>query len=106
MAALPGPTPFWVQPDSLSSLYVSWETPDPPSTHPLLLNYQILITDLTLNLTNSSGRLPANTSWWVAEGLREGREYQVLVVSWSPMGRGEEASSQTSFTFGPGVPPL
>ena len=99
---LPGPTPFTVLSDTISSLYVMWGTPEPPSCHPLLLRYEIITTHTLTNHTVSSGTLLPHHSPWVVEGLNVSSQYEVKVISWSPLGTGAEEPAQTAFTFGPG----
>ena len=100
--ALPGPTPFTVQADTTSSLYVTWSTPPSPSSHPLLLRYEIITTHTVTNHAISTGTLPPHQMWWVMEGLNVSSEYRVNVVSWSPLGKGDEGQAQSAFTFGLG----
>lgn len=101
-AGLPGPTPFTVLSDTISSLYVTWSAPESPSSHPLLLRYQIITTHTPTNHTVSSGTLLPHQSPWVIRGLNVSSEYEVEVISWSPLGSGVEGQGQTAFTFGLG----
>lgn len=79
-----------------------WSTPEPPSCHPLLLRYTIITTHISTNHTISSGTLLPHQSPWVVKGLNVSSEYEVKVVSQSPLGTGEEEPTQTAFTFGLG----
>ena len=100
--AVIGPTPFSVQPDTTSSLYVTWSAPESPSVHPFLLRYAVITTHTLTHHSISSGTLLPHQSPWVVEGLNANSEYEVKVISWSPHGRGEEELGKTAFTFGPG----
>ena len=101
--ALPGPTPFFVQSDTTSSVYVTWDTPHPPNTHPLLLQYEVGTTHTPTNLTITSGTLPTHLHSYIVTDLNETIDYEVTVVAISPLGSGREGVPQRVFTFGKGV---
>lgn len=92
-----------MQPDTTTSLLVTWSLPNPPSTDPLLLRYTVITTHTITEHTISSGTLLPHQSPWVVEGLNVSSEYRVRMISWSPLGSGSDNEEQSVYTFGPGT---
>ncbi len=85
---LPGVVSFNAQPNTQTSLYITWD--HPPTTHPLLLRYEVNVQQVgTGELLTSSP--PPGVRSHVVTGLLSGELYRVSVVATSLLGRGEES---------------
>lgn len=93
---LPGAVTFTAEPNTDSSLYVTWN--HPLTTHPLLLRYEVKVQPVDSG--PSVSYFPPPGALTIAGGLLPGNLYRVSVVAMSSLGRGQESEAILTRTFG------
>ena len=86
---MPGAVLFRAEPNTNTSIFVEWNVPTNPNTHPLLLRYHVFLVGSPLRREESFGPFPAHQRDFVVTGLEPGVEYTVSVVASSLAGQGE-----------------
>ena len=90
--------PFTAEPDTNTSIYISWGQATPPRTHPLLLRYEILFRDTTNDVNSTFGPFISSQANYTITGLEPYAEYLVSMVATSLQGR-SNATSRSATTF-------
>ena len=95
---IPGSVAFRAEPDTNTSIYVSWSQATPLRTHPLLLRYEILFRDTTNDVNSTFGPFLLSQTSYIVTGLEPNVEYLVSMVATSLQGR-SDVTSRSVTTF-------